>query len=68
MATLLIHDTLFQKHVMPQGHPERPARLEAIDKALSLPLFDALKREGARAGDPVLAELVHPAAHVRAIG
>ena len=67
MTTLLIHDSLFQKHVMPQGHPERPARLEAIDQALSLPMFDALKREGAAPGDLAMAELVHPGAHVRAI-
>lgn len=67
MSTLLISDPLFLDHAMPEGHPERPDRLRAIEKVLSLPAFDALKREKAAAGDLALAELAHPATHVQEI-
>lgn len=52
---------------MPEGHPERPDRLRAIEKVLSLPVFDALKREKAAPGDLTLAALAHPDSHVREI-
>lgn len=52
---------------MPEGHPERPDRLRAIEKVLTLPAFDALKREKAAPGDLSLAQLAHPAAHVQEI-
>jgi acetoin utilization deacetylase AcuC-like enzyme len=67
LSTLLISDPVFLDHAMPEGHPERPDRLRAIEKVLSLPAFDALKREKATVGDLALAELVHPAGHVREI-
>jgi len=67
VTTLLISDPLFLDHAMPEGHPERPDRLRAIDKVLKLPAFDGLKREKAAPGDLSLAELAHPAAHVREI-
>jgi acetoin utilization deacetylase AcuC-like enzyme len=67
VTTLLISDPVFLDHAMPEGHPERPDRLRAIEKVLSLPAFDALKREKATIGDLSLAEFAHPAAHVREI-
>ncbi len=67
MTSLLIHDSLFQKHLVPAGHPERPARLEAVDKALAMPEFSALKRELAVKAPLEAAELAHPAAYLRAI-
>ena len=67
MTTLLIEDPLFQKHVMPQGHPERPARLQAIHQALAQPAFETLLREGAVAAPAAAAELAHPASYVRRI-
>jgi acetoin utilization deacetylase AcuC-like enzyme len=67
MPTLLIQDPLFLKHVMPQGHPERPARLQAIEQVLAQPSFEALLRESAVAAPAAAAELAHPAAHVRRV-
>ncbi len=67
VTTLLISDPLFLDHATPEGHPERADRLRAIDKVLTLPAFDALKREKAQAADLSLAELVHPAAHIEKI-
>ena len=67
MASLLIEDPLFLKHIMPAGHPERPARLQAIEQVLSQPKFEALIREKSVAAPAAAAELAHPAAHVRKI-
>ena len=64
MPTLLIEDPIFQRHVMPEGHPERPARLQAIAQVLGQEGFAALKRESATRADPRAAELAHPARHV----
>ena len=67
MPTLLIEDELFQRHVMPDGHPERPARLQAIRQVLAQDQFASLRREGAVRAAPEAAELAHPAAHVARI-
>lgn len=67
VATLLIEDPLFLKHVMPKGHPERPARLQAIEQALSQPKFETLIREKSSAAPAAAAELAHPASYVRRI-
>lgn len=45
MTTLLITHPNFQNHLTGAGHPEQPARLRAIDDALSAPGFSELKRE-----------------------
>ena len=68
MPTLLIEDPLFRQHLMPEGHPERPARLQAVEQVLAQPKFASLKREGAQRAEPSLAELAHPAHHVRMLG
>ncbi len=47
MTTLLIQDPVFLDHNTPHGHPERPDRIRAIDKALSAPAFAGLTRRGA---------------------
>lgn len=49
MSTLLIQDPVFLDHVAPVGHPERPDRIRAIEKALSASAFDGLVRLGAPA-------------------
>lgn len=67
VTTLLISDPVFLGHAMPAGHPERPDRLRAVERALADPRFAALKREGAVKGDLALALLAHPEAHVAAI-
>jgi len=65
VTTLLISDPLFLDHAMPAGHPERPDRLRAIEKALSDPRFAALHREKASPGEIELAALAHPMSYVR---
>lgn len=67
MTTLLISDPVFLGHAMPAGHPERPDRLRAVERALADPAFAALHREGAARGELDLAFLAHPEDHVREI-
>jgi acetoin utilization deacetylase AcuC-like enzyme len=67
VTTLLISDPVFLGHAMPAGHPERPDRLRAVERALADPRFAPLRREKAVAGAPALAELVHPESYVAAL-
>ena len=57
MATLLVSDPIFLEHLVPPGHPERPDRLRAIDRALSDETFAGLDRRAAPApvGEETLA-------------
>jgi len=59
VTTLFVSQPNFAEHATPDGHPERAARIEAIETALAGPAFDALIRRAAPAGDLLLAELVH---------
>ncbi|ODT65936.1 MAG: acetoin utilization protein [Pelagibacterium sp. SCN 63-23] len=59
MTTLLVSQRNFADHRTPQGHPERPDRIQAVDEALAADAFGALKRRDAPYGDLMLAELVH---------
>ena len=56
MPTLLIQDPIFLDHIAPAGHPERPDRIRAIDKALSADAFADLVR--VRAPAAATAELL----------
>lgn len=67
MTSLLITDSIFQGHLMPAVHPERPERLRAIDRALAAPDFDLLRREAAIAAPLDTATLAHPDEYVRII-
>jgi acetoin utilization deacetylase AcuC-like enzyme len=67
MGTLLITHTDCLNHLVPPGHPERPARLEAILKALAPGHFPALKREEAPEASREALLRVHDPAHVEAI-
>jgi acetoin utilization deacetylase AcuC-like enzyme len=62
MTTLLLTHPCFVEHDTGTGHPERPDRMRAVDKALSHDLFKTLKREEAPlrpdAEDQIL--LAHP--------
>jgi len=51
-------------HVTPDGHPERVARLVAINEALSAPQFDALTRIEAPLGTDDHLLMVHPQSHI----
>jgi acetoin utilization deacetylase AcuC-like enzyme len=47
MSTLLISHPACLDHLTPPGHPERPDRLRAIERALEIEKFQALAREQA---------------------
>ena len=51
MTTALFTDPACLRHVTPPGHPERAARLEAVQKALDAPAFSVLIRRQAPAAD-----------------
>lgn len=59
MTTLLITQPDEPIHETPQGHPERPERLQAVLKALEHVQFDDLQRETAEAADLLLEAGVH---------
>jgi acetoin utilization deacetylase AcuC-like enzyme len=44
MSTLLVTHAACLNHVVPQGHPERPDRMRAVEQALSPDAFNALQR------------------------
>ncbi len=67
MSTLLITHPACHDHHVPAGHPERPARLAAVEAALAPAHFPQLVREAAPAADREALERVHDAAHVAAI-
>ncbi|MHA6298518.1 histone deacetylase family protein [Devosia sp. CAU 1758] len=64
MTTLLVSQPNFADHQTPEGHPERPDRIRAIEEALTGSRFAALKRSSAPYGDLMLAELVHDRAYL----
>jgi acetoin utilization deacetylase AcuC-like enzyme len=69
MTTLLVTHPCFVNHVTGYGHPERPDRMRAIDRALSDDLFKPLRRVEAPLRDDVEAQitLAHPRAYLDAI-
>lgn len=67
MPTLLIHHPAFLDHLTPEGHPERPDRLRAIDRALEAERFASLCREEAPRAKPERAALAHPESYVERI-
>ena len=64
MATLLIGNPIFARHLVPFGHPERPERIVAVEAALAEPGFDTLMRERAEMADEAMILLCHPASHL----
>jgi acetoin utilization deacetylase AcuC-like enzyme len=67
MTTLLVTHAAGLNHLTPAGHPERPDRLRAIDRALEAERFQMLLREQAPLGELDLATLCHPLNFVEAI-
>jgi acetoin utilization deacetylase AcuC-like enzyme len=60
MSTLLITHPAGLNHQTPPGHPERPDRLRAIERALEDEKFANLAREQAPLGTLELVSLCHP--------
>ncbi|MBB4184830.1 acetoin utilization deacetylase AcuC-like enzyme [Sinorhizobium terangae] len=67
MATFLYENPVFLEHQVPEGHPERPDRLRALNLALEHPNFAELKRIRAPRGSEDLVLLAHPEEHLRSI-
>ncbi|GJE57823.1 MULTISPECIES: histone deacetylase family protein [Methylobacterium] len=58
MQTLLLTHPAFARHDTGSAHPERPARMEAIDRALAVPAFAGLRREEAPLREDVEAQIL----------
>lgn len=67
MTTLLIDQPNFDRHVVPEGHPERSDRIRAVTGALAKSRFDPLLRRNAPSADLALAELVHSADYLNTL-
>jgi acetoin utilization deacetylase AcuC-like enzyme len=67
MPTLLITHSACLNHLTPSGHPERPDRLRAIDRALESECFQMLERMQAPTAALETIALCHPMDYVTAL-
>ncbi|MFB2550866.1 histone deacetylase family protein [Ensifer soli] len=67
MTTILYENSVFLDHQVPEGHPERPDRLKALNLALEHENFRRLVREQAEKGNEDLVLLAHPEDHLRMV-
>jgi acetoin utilization deacetylase AcuC-like enzyme len=67
VTTLLLTHSTSYGHEMGPGHPERPERIRAIERALEQDAFKALAREEAPRATRAALLRVHPEAYVAAI-
>jgi acetoin utilization deacetylase AcuC-like enzyme len=67
MSTLLITHPACLDHLTPAGHPERPDRLRAIDRALEQERFQTLARVAAPAAALETIALCHPMDYVTGV-
>ncbi|MGB6447299.1 MAG: histone deacetylase family protein [Xanthobacteraceae bacterium] len=67
MSTLLISHPACLQHIVPQGHPERPDRLRAVERALEAGKFQALARVEAPMASFETVALCHPMDYVTAL-
>ena len=67
MSTLLISHAACLDHVTPSGHPERPDRLRAVERALEDERFHMLAREQAPMAEADVITLAHPMDYLEAI-
>src|SRR3984957_2191461 len=66
-TTLLISHPACLAHDMGEGHPERPDRLRAIERALEVESFQMLARDSAPRADTAAIARVHPVDYIEAI-
>ncbi|HEV3160685.1 MAG TPA: histone deacetylase family protein [Xanthobacteraceae bacterium] len=64
MSTLLITHPAFLEHLTPLGHPERPDRLRAIERALEAEKFQTLARSQAPPASLETIALCHPMEYI----
>ena len=67
MTTRLYEHSVFLQHQVPEGHPERPDRLRALNAALEHPHFAALERVEAPTANEDSVLLAHPESHLMAV-
>jgi acetoin utilization deacetylase AcuC-like enzyme len=67
MSTLLITHPACLEHVTPAGHPERPDRLRAIERAFEAEKFQALARVAAPVAELDTIALCHPMDYIEEI-
>jgi acetoin utilization deacetylase AcuC-like enzyme len=67
MSTLLISHPAFLDHLTPLGHPERPDRLRAIERALEAEKFQTLARSQAPLASLETVALCHPMEYIVAV-
>jgi len=67
MMTRLYHHPVFAEHLTGPGHPERPARMAAVEAALEAEAFQNLDRALASEGSLEAVYRCHPAEYVRKI-
>jgi len=67
MPTLLLGHPAALAHQVPIGHPERPDRIRAVERALEDECFSGLIREQALRAEPETIALIHPEPYIQAI-
>jgi len=67
VPTLLVQDPIFTQHLVPPGHPERPDRIRAIEKALSAERFAGLTRRPAVATTAEVIATAHRESYVEEV-
>ncbi len=67
MTTLLLHHPASLTHDTGPGHPERPDRIRAIERALAAEAFAQLLRREPEPADLDTVALAHPRAYVEAL-
>ena len=64
MSTRLYTHPIYLEHLTPAGHPERPDRMWALEKAFSDERFNSLDRQEPDAAGEEAVLLVHPETHL----
>lgn len=64
MSTRLYTHPIYLEHLVPPGHPERPDRLRAIERALEDEAFADLDRQLSPEGDEATILYAHPEQHI----
>ena len=67
MTTLLVSHSASLDHDMGEGHPERPDRYRAVERALEAEAFQLLARDEAPRATPEMLSRVHPHDYVLAV-